>query len=311
MKYIKIKNTDICASNIVMGCMHLSELSKDAAEKHIKTAMEQGINFFDHADVYDGGKCESLFAEAIGMNDDIREKMVLQSKVGIRRLPSGHTIYDFSREHLLAAVDASLHRLKTDYLDLLLLHRPDALVEPEEVAEAFAILHSTGKVRYFGVSNQNSQQVALLQKYVPYKLVVNQLQLSICHTNMIDVGIAVNMDIPQSFDRDGAILDYCRLNDMTIQAWSPFQWGFTEGVFVGDMERYPELNEVMDKVANKYGVTKNAIATGWIARHPANMQIILGTTNSQRLIESCQGSELVLTKEEWYEIYEAAGNMIP
>lgn len=311
MKYIQLKNTDLQVSNIVLGCMHLTELDKAQAEKHIRTAMEQGINFFDHADVYDGGKCESLFAEALDMNSGLREKMIVQSKVGIRRLPGGHTIYDFSKDHLLEAVDASLKRLRTDYLDVLLLHRPDALVEPEEVAEAFAILHASGKVRYFGVSNQNPCQMELLQKYVPYKLIANQLELSVCYSRMIDIGIAVNMDLDQSTIREGGILDYCRLHDVTIQAWSPFQKDYFGGVFVGDEEHYPALNAVMERIAKKYGVTKNAVATGWIARHPANMQIIVGTMNDQRLIESCQGSELPLTKAEWYEIYEASGKMIP
>lgn len=308
MKYINIANTDLNVSNIIMGNMRLTQLSTQEAETLIRTAMEEGINFFDHADIYGGGKCEEIFSEAIQMNPQIREKMILQSKCGIN---TKENFFDFSKEHILESVDGILSRLKTDYLDIFLLHRPDALMEPEEIAEAFEKLQSSGKVNYFGVSNFNPLQIELLKKYIPQKLVVNQLQFSIAHTPMIDSAIALNMKIDQSVNRDSSILDYCRLHDMTIQAWSPFQHGFFNGVFLGDTEHFPELNQLLDNLAKKYEVTTTAIATAWITRHPANIQVVLGTTKPGRLKEGCQGSDIPLTRKEWYDIYKAAGNMVP
>jgi predicted oxidoreductase len=301
-------NTDIKSSNIIMGNMRLTQLSLTEAERLIRTAMDEGINFFDHADIYDRGRCEEIFSEAIQMNPTIRENMIIQSKCGIR---SPENYYDFSKEHILWSVENILKRLKTDYLDILLLHRPDPLMEPEEVAEAFSELQTSGKVRYFGVSNFNPTQIDLLQKYVPQKLVVNQLQFSICHTPMIDSGISLNMKIDQAVNRDSSILEYCRLNDITLQAWSPFQHGFFEGPFLGDLERFPELNQVIDSIAEKYGVTNTAIAVAWITRHPANIQVVLGTTNPGRMKDASKGSDIKLTREEWYQIYKAAGNIVP
>lgn len=308
MKYIPIGTTGLKASNIVMGNMRLTELSLTEAEKLIKTAMEEGINFFDHADIYARGKSEEFFSEAIQMNANIREQMIIQSKCGIR--PEGG-YFDFSKEHIINSVDGILKRLKTEYLDVLLLHRPDPLMEPEEVAEAFNELQEKGKVRHFGVSNHNPMQIELLEKYISQKIVANQLQFSIAHTPMIDSGIALNMNIEQSVNRDSSILEYCRLKDITIQAWSPFQHGFFEGVFLNDRKRYAELNEVIDELAAKYGVTNTTIAAAWITRHPANIQVVVGTTNADRLKDVCKASELRLTREEWYQLYKAAGNMVP
>ncbi len=308
MKYINIAETDLSTSNIIMGNMRLTQLSITEAEKLIRTAMDEGINFFDHADIYGRGECEKIFSEAVQMSPSIREKMILQSKCGIIT-PEGY--FDFSREHVIMSVNGILKRLKTEYLDILLLHRPDPLMDPAEVAEAFEELHASGKVKYFGVSNHNPAQIELLQKYIPYKLVVNQLQFGIAHTPMIDSGIALNMKIDQSINRDSSILEYCRLHDITMQAWSPFQHGFFEGSFLGDLERFPELNRSMDQIAEKYGVTNTAIAVAWITRHPANIQVVLGTTNPARMKDACKGADLRMTREEWYQIYKAAGNMVP
>ncbi|MBY0755312.1 aldo/keto reductase [Clostridium sardiniense] len=308
MKYLNISNTELKSSNIIMGNMRINELSLDGAEKLIRTAMDEGINFFDHADIYGSGECEEMFSTAIKMNSDIREKMILQSKCGIN---TKGNYYDLSKDYILNSVDGILSRLKTDYLDILLLHRPDTLVEPEEVAEAFSKLKESGKVKHFGVSNHNPAQIELLQKYTDEKLIINQLQFGAAHTNIVDSGIAVNMDINQSFDRDGSVLEYCRLKDITIQAWSPFQHGFFDGVFLGDMEKFPELNQTINELAEKYGVTSTAIATAWITRHPANIQVILGTTKPSRIIDACKGSDIPLTRQEWYKIYKAAGNMVP
>ena len=271
----------------------------------IHTSLDEGINFFDHADIYGGGKSEARFSEALDMNPSLREKMILQTKCGIRQ-----GSFDFSKEHILEAVDGSLQRLRTDYLDVLLLHRPDALVEPEEVAEAFTILQTSGKVKNFGVSNQNPMQIELLTRFVKQKILFNQLQFSITNTGMIDAGIQVNMKTDASINRDGSILDYCRLKDITIQPWSPFQYGFFEGVFL-DNEKFPELNKKIDALAQSRGVTNTAIAIAWILRHPARMQPILGTTNANRVKDICKASGVTLTRAEWYEIYLAAGNRLP
>jgi predicted oxidoreductase len=305
MKNVKLPNNEMNASEISLGCMRISSMANQEISTLIHTAMDAGINFFDHADVYGGGKSEEKFSEALGMNSSLREKMLLQTKVGIRK-----GSFDFSKEHILEAVDGSLKRLKTDYVDVLLLHRPDALVEPEEVAEAFTILETSGKVKFFGVSNQNPMQIELLRKFVKQKILFNQLQLSITNTGMIDAGINVNMQISHSIDRDGSILDYCRLNDITIQPWSPFQYGFFEGVFL-DNPKFPELNQTINTIAKDRNVTNTAIAIAWLLRHPAHMQPILGTTNPQRVIDSCKASDITLTRQEWYQIYLAAGNKLP
>lgn len=307
MKQITLQSGNLQVPNLILGCMRIRELEEKEAEKLIRTALEQGICYFDHADIYGGNhQCEEHFARSLSMTPALREKMILQTKCGIA---SGY--FDFSKNHILEAVDESLHALQTDYIDLLLLHRPDTLMEPEEVAEAFTILETKGKVKGFGVSNMNPMQLELLQNYLPQKLIVNQLQFSLAHTPMIDSGLTVNMHTEQSLNKEGSILEYCRLKGITIQAWSPFQKGFFEGPFLGDFETYPELNKTAEAIAEKYHVTPTAVAVGWITRHPANMQVILGTTKVSRLLECAKGSDLPLTRAEWYELYRAAGNILP
>lgn len=305
MKKILLGNSDLQVPVVGLGCMRMDRLSLNEAEQMVHTCLEQGVNFFDHADIYGGGESETRFTQAIHMNDDVREKVILQSKCGIRK-----GMFDFSKEHILSSVDGILKRLHTDYLDVLLLHRPDALMEPEEVAEALNELEESGKVKHFGVSNQNPMQIELLRKYVKQPFVANQLQLSITNATMISAGINVNMENDSAINRDGGILDYCRLKDITIQPWSPFQYGYFEGVFIGS-DKYPELNQKLDEIAEKYQVTSTAIAIAWILRHPAHMQPIVGTMNPSRMIEICKASDVVLTREEWYEIYRAAGNQLP
>ncbi len=290
---------------VAVGCMRINSLSVKAAEKFIQTALDLKANFFDHADIYGDGACEEIFARAIHMNESVREQIILQSKCGIRK-----NMFDFSKEHILESVDGILSRLKTDYLDILLLHRPDALVEPGEVAEAFDLLQESGKVRYFGVSNQKPMQIELLRKVLHQPIVANQLQLSITNATMISNGINVNMENSSAVDRDGSVLDYCRLHDITIQPWSPFLYGFFEGVFLGS-KKFPELNKKIDDIAKRYSVTNTTIALAWILRHPANMQPIVGTMNVERLKDSCQAADIWLTREEWYEIYLSAGNLLP
>lgn len=305
MKSIDIANGDLNVSEISLGCMRISRLTNQDISRLIHTALDEGINFFDHADIYGDGNSEAKFAEALAITPRLRDKMILQTKCGIRK-----GFFDFSKEHILAAVDGSLKRLQTDYVDVLLLHRPDALMEPEEVAEAFAILHDSGKVKHFGVSNQNPMQIDLLTKSVQQRIVFNQLQFSITNTGMIDAGINVNMEVDPSINRDGSILDYCRLKDITIQPWSPFQYGFIEGVFL-DNEKFPELNRKINEIAEGRGVANTAIAIAWILRHPARMQPIVGTTNPGRLKDICRASDITLTRQEWYGIYLAAGNKLP
>ncbi len=290
---------------IAVGCMRINGLDKNQAERFVQTSLEQGLNFFDHADVYGGGTCEEIFAEAIHMSSSIREQVILQTKCGIRQ-----GMFDFSKEHILEAVDGSLKRLRTDYIDVLLLHRPDALVEPEEVAEAFDLLQNSGKVRNFGVSNQNPMQMQLLKKFVKPPIVANQLQLSITNATMISAGINVNMENAAAVNRDGSVLDYCRLNDITIQPWSPFQYGFFEGVFLGN-DKFPELNATIDKIAQRYEVSNTTMAIAWLLRHPAGMQPVTGTMNVERLKDCAKAAEIYLTREEWYEIYRSAGNVLP
>ncbi|MHB8193778.1 MAG: aldo/keto reductase [Bellilinea sp.] len=290
---------------VAVGCMRINSLSVKAAEKFIQTALDLNANFFDHADIYGDGACEEIFAQAIHMNESVREQIILQSKCGIRK-----NMFDFSKLHILKSVDGILSRLKTDYLDILLLHRPDALVEPGEVAEAFDLLQESGKVRYFGVSNQKPMQIELLRRYLHQPIVANQLQLSITNATMISNGINVNMGNSSAVDRDGSVLDYCRLHDITIQPWSPFLFGFFEGVFLGS-KKFPELNKKIDEIANHYSVSNTTIALAWILRHPANMQPIIGTMNVERLKDCCQAADIWLTREEWYEIYLSAGNILP
>lgn len=306
MRQIPLGATGLQVPAVAVGCMRLTSLDEKAAQIHIRTAIEAGANFFDHADIYNAGECESLFSKAISMNSQVRETILLQSKCAIR--PG--ICYDFSKEYILRSVDGILKRLRTDYLDVLLLHRPDALMEPEEVAEAFEILHASGKVRHFGVSNHNSMQIRLLQKYLRQPISVNQLQLSPTNATLISQGLHVNTLEDTALDRDGSVLDFCRLEDITIQTWSPFQYGTFAGTYL-DNPQFPELNRKLQEIAEIYGVSKTAVAIAWLLRHPAKMQAIAGTTNTSRLLECIQASEIRMTREQWYEIYLSAGNTLP
>jgi predicted oxidoreductase len=309
VKTLSLPGIDVPASNIILGLMRIQSLSDSEVQQLIGAAREVGINFFDHADVYGSGPhgCEQRFGEAIRFTPSEREQVLIQSKVGIR-----DGFWDFSKEHILESVDESLAALRTDYLDILLLHRPDTLMEPEEIAEAFDTLSAAGKVRHFGVSNQTPGQVELLKRSLNQPIFINQVQLSITHAALLAQGVAANMaGLDQSIDRDNGILEYSRLNGITLQAWSPFQKGFFDGVFVGDRDAFPELNDQLESLAEKYGVTPTGIAVAWIARHPANMQIVLGTTKPERVRESAAGSDLPLTREEWYGLFQAAGHILP
>lgn len=304
MYTVALGKSGMTVPTVAVGCMRFADKTEKETAALIETALSHGANFFDHADIYGFGKSEEVFAKAAKAWK--REDLILQTKCGI--VPG--VMYDFSYEHILASVDGSLKRLDTEYIDVLLLHRPDALMEPEEVARAFDELKTSGKVRHFGVSNQNPSQMALLQKALPMPLCVNQVQFGIMHTPMIQAGIHVNLMTDAAVDRDGGVLDYCRLHDITVQPWSPMQYGFFEGCFV-DNEKFPALNAVLARIAENYGVSKTTIAVAWILRHPAKLQPVTGTTDVTRLADSLQAASVRLTREEWYEIYKAAGNTLP
>lgn len=305
MKRMILPGTDLRASRVAIGCMRIADKTPEEANRFINTALENGYNFFDNADIYGGGVCETVLGQGMKLERGLRERMIIQSKCGIRQ-----GMFDFSKEHIINSVDGMLKRLQIDYLDVLLLHRPDALVEPEEVSEAFEQLENQGKVRYFGVSNHNPYQIDLLQKYCQQKIIINQLQLSITNSGMIDAGLNVNMENEEGINRDGGILDYCRLKDITIQPWSPFQYGFFEGVFLGS-SKYPELNETIRKMSEKYAIADSAVAIAWILRHPANMQPIIGTTNLERIRDISKADDIEMSREDWYEIYRASGKKLP
>ncbi|MFE3592111.1 aldo/keto reductase family oxidoreductase [Streptomyces niveus] len=311
MKTFTMPGTDILAPNVVLGLMRIADKPEDDIRELVRAARDAGIDFVDHADVYGSElhDCERRFADAMALSPSQRDGFTIQTKAGI---VTDGPYYDFSYDHLVQSAERSLAALRTDRIDILLLHRPDALVEPEEVARAFDALESSGKVRAFGVSNHTPGQIDLLRKYVRQPIVANQLQLSITHAPIVAQGVAANMLAEQQAATldGGGIVDYCRLHDITIQAWSPFQAGFFTGVFLGSPD-YPELNAVIDRLAGQYDVPAIAIATAWITRHPALMQVVLGTTSPERVAGAAQGSELPLTRAEWYELFRAAGHLVP
>lgn len=299
------------APAVIAGMMRIPDKTDAEVRELYDTVRSAGIDFFDHADIYGGAMhvCEDRFASALQLSSSERSEITLQTKCGI--VPA-QQMFDFSYEHIIAQVEGSLKALRTDFIDVLLLHRPDALVEPEEVARAFDELEAAGKVRSFGVSNHTPRQIDLLRTALTQPLVANQLQLSITHSPIIAQGVAANMSgEDQSIVRDGGgIVEYCRINGITIQAWSPFQGGFFDGVFLGN-EKYAELNAVLDRLATRHGVAPIAIATAWITRHPAHMQVVLGTTTPQRVADAAAGADIELTRAEWYELFRTAGHIIP
>ena len=304
MKNIRIGNK-FEASAIALGCMRMGGLDEGKVDAIIDTALENGVNFFDHADIYGGGNAEAVFGKYLKRHPSMREKIMVQTKCAIH---DGQ--FDFSKEHILKSVDGSLSRLGLDYIDVLLLHRPDTLMEPDEVAEAFDILESCGKVKHFGVSNQNIMQVELLKTAVKQPLIINQLQFSVTEAGMVTSGMNVNMKNAESVMHDGSFLEYSRIKNITIQAWSPFQYGFFEGNFV-DNDAFPILNKKLAEMGEKYGLTKTGVAAAWILRHPANMQLIAGTMNPEHLTEICKATGVTLSRDDWYEIYRSAGHCLP
>ncbi|AUB34041.1 TPA: aldo/keto reductase family oxidoreductase [Streptococcus pneumoniae] len=308
MRYITLGQDEKELSEIVLGMMRIKDKSVKEVEELVETALSVGINAFDLADIYGRGRCEELLGLVLKNRPDLREKMWIQSKCGIRI--EEFTYFDFSKDYIIKSVDGILQRLKIDHLDSLLLHRPDALMESDQVAEAFNLLYKQGKVRDFGVSNQNPMMMELLKKDVKQPLAVNQLQLSAAFTPGFESAFHVNMEDSQAAMRDGSIFEYCQLHDVVIQAWSVLQFGYFKGNFVGN-EKFQALNQVLDRLAIKYGVTSSTIAISWILRYPAKMQAVVGTTNPKHLREVSRAANFSLTRKEWYEIYLAAGNNLP
>ncbi len=305
MKYITLSENIKDTSVIGIGCMRIGSKEKKDVEEIIRTALDCGINFFDHADIYSRGRSEELFGEVLKDNPDLRDKMVIQSKCGINM-----GMYDFSKEHIINSVNGILERLNTDHLDSLLLHRPDILMEPQQVKEAFSELYESGKVKSFGVSNMNRFQMELLQNCLPYQLTANQLQLSLAHTPLIDEGINVNTGWDNGIVRASGTLEYLRLKDIVLQTWSPLQYGMFQGIFI-DNEKYSELNDQLQILADQYGVTKDTIAHSWLLRLPQKVQVITGTTTPARIVNAAKAADIKLTARQWYDLYKAAGNRLP
>ena len=306
MKYVDIKGTNIKASRLALGCMRIGQMEVEAVEELIETALELGINFFDHADIYGAGASEKVFGKALAKHPEWREKMIIQSKCGI--VPG--KCYDFSQKHILKCVDESLENLQTNYLDILLLHRPDVLMDPEEVARTFDILHASGKVKYFGVSNMNPMQIELIKKYSKHPIVINQVQFNLVNASMIDCGINVNMTNNEAINRDGSLLEYCYLHDITIQPWSILQASWEKGTFI-DHPDYKELNDKLEELGAKYGLDKAAMSVAWILRHPSRMQPIAGTTNPERLKNLAKACDVKISREDFYALYLANNRQLP
>ncbi len=305
MKYINTFSESTDVSQVALGCMRIAGLDDKQADEYINTAIECGYNYFDHADIYAGGKCEEVFGKILKRNSGIRDKIILQTKCGIRK-----GMYDFSKSHIISSVENSLKRLGVDNIDVLLLHRPDLLMEPDEVADAFDKLYTSGKVSHFGVSNHSPMQIELLKKSVKQPLCINQLQLSITNASMISNGANVNLNNSDGVNLDGYLRDYCRVNGITVQPWSPLQHGFIEGCFLGN-DKFSELNGVIGEVAEKYDITDTGVAISWLLRLPDKMQPVVGSVNIQRLRDIAKATEIELSKEDWYRIYLAAGYRLP
>lgn len=305
MKYLYLSKDKIKSSQIALGCMRIGHLSVEECEELILHALEKGINFFDHADIYGNGKCESLFGEVLARNPKIRKQMIIQTKIGICK-----THFDSSKEHIFEGVNKALARLQTDYIDILLIHRPDALVDYRELGETFDILYKQGKVRHFGVSNMNPYQMELIKKHVKHEIVANQMQLSVVHSLLIDQGMYVNMKTPLSVGHVSGTLEYCMLHDITLQPWSVLLASWADGTFL-DNPKYEAVNNQLQIIADKYGVQKNTIAVAWLLRHPGNFQPIIGTTSKKHLDEMIDACEIILTREEWYSLYLSNQKFLP
>ena len=306
MKYVKLYDNLPEASRVALGCMRIADMSDKETDVYINTALESGINFFDHADIYGRGRCEEVFGKALARDKGLRDKMLIQTKCSI--VPG--VMYDFSKEHIISSVEGSLKRLGIDCIDVLLLHRPDLLMEPEEVAEAFTRLEKEGKVKCFGVSNHSTMQIELLKKYVEQPLKINQMRLSIANATMISSGANVNLCNNDGINYDGYLRDYCRLNEITIQPWSPLQQGFIKSCFLTE-EKFSDINNTLAELGEKYGVTQAGMAIAWLLRLPEKTQPIVGTTKPERIKAVAEAADVTLSREDWYRIYRESGYPLP
>jgi len=320
MQTYRLGISDLNVSRIGYGAMSiggawddspLTDSVRKSAMQVVRTALDAGINFFDHADIYCNGKSEEVFADLWKDTPHLRQEIYLQTKCGIRFAPPLHR-FDFSYEHIIASVEGSLSRLKTDYIDVLLLHRPDPLVEPEEVARAFDELKQAGKVRWFGVSNQTAAQMEYLQKYLHQPIVTNQVEFNIIHTQMLDEGIVFNQNNSR-LTRNEGVMEYCRLHNITLQAWAPLAQGRLSGKpRPNDAEHVQKAADCVAEMAVEKGVSPEAILIAWILRHPARIQPLPGVTNPERLLAACEAEHISLTREEWYRFFVAGrGENLP
>lgn len=293
-------------SPIALGCMRIARMAPSEVLRLTETALDSGVSFFDHADIYGDGRSETVFGEALRQKPSLRNQMILQSKCGIRK----GICYDSSKAHILSSVDGILKRLGTDRLDILLIHRPDMLANPYDMAEAFETLRSAGKVLYFGVSNHSAAQIALLQSACKDKLLFNQMQMSLLHTPLLDQGINVNLSNDAACDRGGDLLPYMAQQGIVLQTWSPFQYGFMQGVFL-DNPQFPEANQALSDIAPQYGLSPAALCVAWLLRLPLAVQVILGTTRAERIVDAAAAANVSLSREDWYALYRAAGNRLP
>ncbi len=324
MNKYKIYNTDLEVSRIAYGCMGIggswddSPLADETISKAIDSvsaALEGGINFFDHANIYARGKSEIVFSKVLQELKGIRDKIIIQSKCGIRfpgdPNPESPGRYDFSYKNIVESTNASLNRLGIEQLDILLLHRPDPLMQPEEVAKAFDELHKQGKVRYFGISNFNPGQMTLLQNSLDYPLVVNQIEISLLHHHVFNDGILANQ-LSGKYAAATGIIDHCMLNNIQVQAWSPVALGKIFNPPTDAESNVKKLSRKLIEYAEEKNTSVEAIALAWLLKHPAGIQPVIGTTKPERIINSCKADDIELTREEWYTLFTIArGNPVP
>ena len=291
--------------------MSLTAAHEQQVRQFLDTAAEVGVNFFDHADIYAFGRAEEVFGRVLNERPSLRDRIVIQSKCGIRQLPGPDSkpvpLFDFSFEHIVASVDGILRRLGTEHLDILLLHRPDALMEGEEVARAFANLKQSGKVRYFGVSNQNRYQMEYLQSFLPDPLVVNQIQMSLLHSGFAEQGVSFNQAAPAYPDGLEGVSEYCAIKGVQLQAWAPLARGLYSGAtLTGQPDAVVRTSALVKNLAAHHAVSAEAIVLAWLLRHPAGIQPVLGSVEPERLRACAQATTISLSRLEWYGLLAAA-----
>ena len=304
MKQIRMGNSSLNAARLAYGCWRIADPGTDGRAA-VLAAYEAGYTLFDGADIYGGGKAEEAFGRVLREATGMRERLLITSKCGVRPAGSPNSDspgrYDFSAQHIVNSCEQSLKRLGVEMIDLYLLHRPDFLADPHEIAGAFVQLLDAGKVRFFGVSNFRPSLVSALQAACPLPLVTNQIEISLAKLDAFT---------------DGA-LDQCLERKLTPMAWSPLGGGL-----LGDgakrllpaqkAYRTDGVVEVLDEIADGRGVSRSVVALAWLLKHPAGIMPIVGTTDPQRIREAARADELELTRDEWYRLLLAArGEPLP